>query len=174
MKETISGLDDVGELYAVLAPQLRQIVRFNVRASDALIEDACQVAWSRLVRHRGSVRREAALPWLVTTASREALRLVRRASRELSLDELRERQQEPGSGHRVMPARTAGSAPRPEEIVELRARLEEIRALPRRQQRLVWLQGLGLSYSEMAGHEGASQRTVERQLLRAKRALRSE
>ena len=46
--------------------------------------------------------------------------------------------------------------------------------LPPRQQRLVWLQGLGLTYEEMAGYTGASTRTVERQLLRAKRTLRSE
>ena len=44
--------------------------------------------------------------------------------------------------------------------------------LPERQQRLVWLQGLGLSYTEMAAHEGATPRTVERQLMRAKKRLR--
>ena len=155
--------DEIGELYAALSPRLRQIVRFGVRAPDALIEDACQVAWSRLIRHRGSVRREAALAWLVTTASREALKLIRRSDRELSLDELAERDREPAY---------ACGATAPEEIVELRSRLDLIRGLPPRQQRLVWLQGLGLSYAEMAGYTGVSTRTVERQLLRAKRALR--
>jgi RNA polymerase sigma factor (sigma-70 family) len=169
MQEVIAGAgagtDDVGELYAALAGQLRQIVRFGVRAPDALIEDACQVAWSRLIRHRGSVRREAALAWLVTTASREALKLIRRADRELSLDELAERERD------LAPA---GCTVGPDEIVELRARLDLIGHLPPRQQRLVWLQGLGLSYEEMAGYTGSSTRTVERQLLRAKKALRSE
>lgn len=156
--------DDVGELYAALAERLRQVVRFGIRAPDALIEDACQIAWSQLIRHRGSFRREAALSWLITTASREALKLIRRCDRELSLDQMAERDREP-----AQPLWAGG----PEEIVELRSQLDLIRALPQRQQRLVWLQGLGLSYAEMAGYTGESPRTVERQLLRAKRALRS-
>ncbi len=63
--------------------------------------------------------------------------------------------------------------PSTEELVAFRARLDEVRALPLRQQQLVWLQGLGLSYREMAGYTGATQRTVERQLMRAKRRLES-
>jgi RNA polymerase sigma factor (sigma-70 family) len=153
--------EDMGELYAMHAGRLRQIVRVGVRAPEPLIEDACQVAWTRLLRHRGSIRREAALAWLVTTASREALRLIRRSARELSLEELGEATPAP-----------AGAAP--DELVEWRYRLERIRDLPARQQQLIWLQGLGLSYAEMSGYTGASRRTVERQLLRAKRALRSE
>jgi RNA polymerase sigma factor (sigma-70 family) len=134
-----------------------------------VIDDACQVAWSRLIRYQGSVRREAALAWLVTTARREALRLLRRSRRELSLDELAESDPEPGRRRALTPVNSVG----PEEIVAWRSRLEEIGKLPVRQQRLVWLQGLGLSYTEMAGYEGASRRTVERQLLRAKQALRA-
>ncbi len=84
------------------------------------------------------------------------------SAREVSLDDLLER-----SGETVAPASSSL-----EDVVERRARLDAIRDLPERQQRLVWLQGLGLSYAEMAGYTGASPRTVERQLLRAKRALR--
>jgi DNA-directed RNA polymerase specialized sigma24 family protein len=36
----------------------------------------------------------------------------------------------------------------------------------------MWLQGLGFSYGEMAGREGCTKRTVERQVLRAKRSIR--
>jgi DNA-directed RNA polymerase specialized sigma24 family protein len=99
---------------------------------------------------------------LVTTATREAVHLTRHSARELSLDELCSRHRE-----------WAPLPQSPEEIVELRARLAEIRSLPERQQRLVWLQGLGFSYTEIAGQTGDSRRTVERQLMRAKRALRS-
>ena len=59
-----------------------------------------------------------------------------------------------------------------EELAEKRARLEAISELPGRQQRLVWLHGLGFSYDEIAAHTGDSSRTVERQLLRAKGRLR--
>ena len=154
--------DEVAELYGTLSGRLEQIVRMSVRAPEPLIEEACQVAWSRLVDRRDQVRRETALAWLATTASREALKLLRRQRRELSLEELAERAPE-------TPTRAQATV---EELVEQRARLGSIRALPERQQRLVWLQGLGLSYVEMAGYTGASTRTVERQLLRARRTLR--
>ena len=153
---------ELADLYATLGGRLTQIVRHDVRAPDAVIEDACQCAWSRLIDHRERVRRETVLAWLVTTAVREALRLIRRERRYVSLDDLLEH-----SGDGVA---AAASAPL-EDLVERRARLDAIGALPERQRRLVWLQGLGFSYAEMAGYTGASTRTVERQLLRAKRAL---
>jgi DNA-directed RNA polymerase specialized sigma24 family protein len=61
----------------------------------------------------------------------------------------------------------------PDELVEQRQRLADISRLPARQQRLVWLQGVGFSYDEMAEREGCTPRTVERQLLRAKRTMRA-
>jgi RNA polymerase sigma factor (sigma-70 family) len=65
-----------------------------------------------------------------------------------------------------------GGSPGLAELAEQHAQLEAISALPGRQQRLVWLQGLGFSYDEMAAQTGVSHRTVERQLLRARRRLR--
>ena len=153
--------DGLGELYGELNGSLRQIVRFNVRAPDVLVEDACQVAWIRLVRRVSEVRREAALSWLATTASREAVRMVRRADRELPLTELNE---EDGR---------CPALPTPEELVEFRSRVRSVGALPTRQQRLVWLRALGLSYTEMSGATGESTRTVHRQLVRARHHLRS-
>jgi RNA polymerase sigma factor (sigma-70 family) len=156
------GAIDVAELYETHAGRLCQRVRLAVRAPEAVIEDACQFAWSRLCHHRARVRREAALAWLVQTAVHEAFKLLRREGRELSLDALLE-----DAGD--TPQFRAGVAL--DELVEQRARLDSIGSLPERQQRLIWLQGLGLSYAEMAGETGATTRTVERQLLRAKRAL---
>jgi DNA-directed RNA polymerase specialized sigma24 family protein len=141
--------------------RLREITAFNVRAPAPLIEDACQTAWLRLTRRRDKLAPRAVLPWLVTTATREALRLVRRDERVLSFDALTE------------PGPLASAAAGPEAIAELRSRLADLGALNRRQQRLIWLQGLGFSYAEMAGCEGDSLRTIERQVLRARRALRS-
>lgn len=153
------GVGDVGQLYCSLSPQLERIVRFDVNAPDALIEDACQFAWSRLVHHRQRVQRECVLSWLARTAVHEALKLIQRQSRELPLDEAAEQ---------VSESAAASLAPSPDEVIEQIERLDTLRALPERQQRLMWLQGLGLSYVEMARHEGCTERTVERQLLRAK------
>jgi RNA polymerase sigma factor (sigma-70 family) len=104
------------------------------------------------------------LPWLVTTAERQAFKLTRRETREVSLERVLEEAPEP-------PDRLKGQAP--DEVVEHRQRLADIGRLPTRQQRLVWLHGLGLSYDEIAAREGCTLRTVERQLLRAKRTMRA-
>ena len=96
---------DLDELYRLLSPRLRQIVRSDVRASEPVIEDACQIAWSRLIRHSEQVRREAALSWLATTAVREAVKLARRDRRELSLDAELER-----TGELPFPSCTPGPA----------------------------------------------------------------
>jgi RNA polymerase sigma factor (sigma-70 family) len=156
---------DLDELYRLLAPRLAQIVRSHVHAPEAVIEDACQIAWSRLVRHADHVHRDAALSWLVTTAEREAFKLTRRDRREVSLDAELER-----TGELPFPSR----APEPAEIVEFRDRLGELRRLPERQQRLLWMHAAGLTYVEMADRTGDSRRTVERQLLRAKGRLERE
>jgi RNA polymerase sigma factor (sigma-70 family) len=157
--------DEVAELYGVLAGSLRRIVAGRVTAPEAVIEDACQFAWSTLVRHRRRVRRETALGWLARTAMHEAFKLIRSERRELSLEELSE--------HAYANEQAPWAlTPSVEEQVEQRARLSSLSALPERQQRVIWLQGLGFSYAEMASRTGSSRRTVERQLMRAKRALR--
>ena len=66
------------------------------------------------------------------------------------------------------------TAPGPEELLLRRERLRGAAAgFPTRQRRLLWLHALGFSYTEMAGLEGCTPRTVERQLLRARRGLRT-
>jgi RNA polymerase sigma factor (sigma-70 family) len=159
----IETLAEIGDLYVAFAARLTQIVRFNVRAPDAVIEDACQFAWTRLLHHRARVRRDTARAWLTRTATHQALKLVRREDRELSLDAILE----PADA-----LARAGQTVTLEELIEHRRRLESIGRLPQRQQRLVWLHGLGFSYDEMARDSGYTRRTVERQLLRGKRRLR--
>ena len=159
------GVGDVGELYGSLAGRLEQIVRLDVRASDAVIEDACQFAWCRLLHHRHRVQRETVMAWLARTAVHEAFKLMRRGRRELSLDAALEDREEPA---------WATALATPQQLLEYRERIRELRRLPERQQRVVWLHAFGLSYSEMAAHEQCTRRTVDRQLLRARAALRDQ
>jgi RNA polymerase sigma factor (sigma-70 family) len=154
---------DVEALYRTLGRRLEQIVRADVRAPDVVIEDACQFAWSRLVHHAHCVQRECALAWLAQTARREAVKLVRRDGRDVSLEAVSE-----DSG----PAFPAVRQPGPDELFEQRQRLEVVGSLPPRQQRVLWLHAIGLSYAEISLDTGYSLRTVERQLLRAKRSVR--
>jgi RNA polymerase sigma factor (sigma-70 family) len=153
---------DVAELYGLLAKRLEQIVRLDVRAPDVIVEDACQFAWSRLIHHRHRVHRETVMGWLARTAVHEAVKLVRRDRRELPADAALE----------AAPMAAASSCPVPHVVVENRERLRELRLLPTRQQRVVWLHAFGLSYAEIAVHEGCTVRTVERQLLRARQRIR--
>jgi RNA polymerase sigma factor (sigma-70 family) len=153
----------VAWLYRTSSTRLERIVRLDVRAPDAVIEDACQFAWSRLLCHRDRVRAEAALAWLDKTAVHEAFKLLRRDCRELSLEETLA-----CWGESAVSAR----APAPDELLEQRELLAQICDLPERQQRVLWLHAAGHSYAEVAAHEGYTMRTVERQLLRAKRRMR--
>jgi RNA polymerase sigma factor (sigma-70 family) len=166
-------LDDVARLYVEEAISVRRIVRMSVTAPPAVIEDACQVAWTRLLIHRARLRRDSARAWLVRVAIHETIRSIERARRERSLEALLE------NGGRSAPSGVADadgemtlSTPALiEDLVEQKNRLESIQSLPERQRRLVWLQGLGLSYREMAGETGMTRRTVERQLIRARSSL---
>jgi RNA polymerase sigma factor (sigma-70 family) len=156
----LDGLEEVEALYADHAVRVRRLVRLSVTASDAVIEDACQVAWMRLVLHRARVCRDGALSWVVRVATNEARRQARRAGRDLSLEQVTEDRGDAVATPELM-----------DELAERRERLARIATLPERQQRVVWLQGLGFSYAEMAGRTGDSRRTVERQLTRARGAL---
>jgi RNA polymerase sigma factor (sigma-70 family) len=158
-----SGAGDLAELYGLLAKRLERIVRRDVRAPDPVIEDACQFAWATLVSHRARVRRATTLPWLVKTAQHEAFKLARRDRRDHSLEATLE---QAGDGALRLTAHDS------EELAFAHDRLGQLERLPTRQQRLMWLQGLGLSYAEMAQQTGDTTRTVERQLQRARQAVR--
>jgi RNA polymerase sigma factor (sigma-70 family) len=149
-------------LYRRHARAVRRIVGASVRAPEPTLDDACQIAWQRYLRRRDQVKSEAVLSWLVTTARREALKLSGSTQAEQSLEAIPDEVKNTSSRLRV---------PGADEVVEQRARLEEIGTLPHRQQQLMWLHGMGFNYVEMASKTGSSRRTVERKLLRAKRAL---
>ncbi len=155
---------DLVRLFGTFQSRLEQIVRGSVCAPGPLIEDACQIAWTGLIRHRQRIGAASAPGWLVTTAIHAALRLAREEEREDSLELTLERSPEP--------TRT-GPGPDPEELVWRRQEVLRLRLLPLRQQRLVWLRALGLSVDEVAAHERCTSRTVRRQLERARRMLRA-
>lgn len=153
---------DVLRLYFEFSGELEQIVRAAC-GPRVSVEDACQTAWTRLVRHRHRVDPDRARAWLGRTAVRAALRLDRKRDRECALE--------------FAPLEEVGQPRRPpaptlDEVLAHRELIEALGALPVRQQRLVWLRMLGLSYEEMASYERCTHRTVHRQLDRARRRLR--
>ena len=128
----VGHIGAVAELYARAAGLVRGQVCSEVTAPEAVIDDACQFAWIRLLHHRDRVARDRAVSWLITTALHEAFKLVRRASHDLSLEQLLEETDD---------LRINRSAPAPEEAVGARLRLELLQELPERQEHLIWLRG---------------------------------
>jgi RNA polymerase sigma factor (sigma-70 family) len=162
--------EDVAELYARLAERLQRIVSRDVGASEVVIEDACQVAWSRFLRHRDRVAREAALTWLVRTAIHEAWRMSRRQAREVGFDATEE--WESGFGRAGPGWCWSRPEPDPADVVQQRLTLGVVAALPERERRVLWMQALGFTHEEISGQCDETLRSVDRQLVRARKGLR--
>jgi RNA polymerase sigma factor (sigma-70 family) len=148
-------------LYTELQPQLMRILASNLQAPDWVLDEACQAAWGSLLLQAPELAAGGELGWLSTTATRAALRLLRR-------ERFTEPQEEPPAPVRLDDHR---AEPDPHRSLELRERLAEVRRLPVRQQRMVMLQGFGYEYDEIAAATGDSRRTVMRQLTRARQRL---
>ena len=149
---------DEAELYARLPRALERVVRARVGGPAACVEDACAFAWEQLLR-RQPERSERLFAWLVTVAVREGWRLVRVERRQAAA--------EPGELERA-------AAPERELEQRLRA-LEALQALADlrpAERRLLCLRCAGYSYRELAALERRGTNYVNKQLVRARRALR--
>lgn len=159
---------DEQELFESLAKRLVRSVRRACGAPDAIIEDACAIAWQRLIE-RQPERTERIFAWLRTVAIREAWRLNRRERITVGFDAV-------DAGGGGVPVQEL----LPDELASLEARidvleaLELLAALPPRQRRLFALQIAGHSYAEICSLTGDSLRTVDRQLRRAHARVRHD
>lgn len=154
---------EAGELYAEFGDDLLRTVRRRVNTSPQIVEDACSIAWVQLLRNRP--RRITLHGWLVTVARREAIRLDGAARRVEPLA--------------IGPAQP-GEHPEPADRVdalglalELGEAKDRLATLPERKRRLHFLHALGYTYREVGTITGDSERTVDRQLRRARKRLHS-
>jgi RNA polymerase sigma factor (sigma-70 family) len=136
--------------------RLLQQVRRYTPVSPETAEDACAYAWLQWARLGPDLSR--AWQWLFLVAWREAWRLHRIEARDA------DRTIEPAAAERLEDRRLD-----PESPVALRDALARLRP---RQRRFLTMQAAGLSYEEMSAATGDSFRTVDRQLVRARAALR--
>ena len=134
---------------------LRQVHRYTP-ASPETVEDACAHAWLHWARLEPGETR--AWQWLFLVAWREAWRLHRIEVRDA------DRTVELAAAEGVEDRRLD-----PEPAVSLSDALARLRP---RQQRFLTMQAAGLRYEEMSAATGDSFRTVDRQLVRARAALR--
>lgn len=149
--------DDEATLYAEFGERLLKAVRRIVSTSEENVEDACSFAWMQLFR-TDPERGPRLFAWLKTVAVREAIRLDGRTRRSVALEDV-----------------TLGGIPGGdtlESAVEVREALTAVANLPDRQREMFSLFVAGYGYREIGQRTGATTRTVERQLLRARRRLR--
>jgi DNA-directed RNA polymerase specialized sigma24 family protein len=150
---------DETQLFERHAAALRVTVVTAIRTSPANVEDACSFAWLQLLRTKPAL--EHPFAWLRTTAIRQAVKLDERGRRTLSLE-------------RAELSPLADPRPdfdrRVEDVLLARAALSSARLRPR-EVRLVGLRVCGYDRRSMAELTGDSERTVDRQLVRAQRKL---
>ncbi len=145
---------DEAILFEAHHARLASLLRRTVRASPAVIEDACATAWEIFLRRQPA--RDDIGGWLYVVARREAWRLC---SRELRTQPLEDR-----------------SEPAGEADMELRIALTDgltaIRRLPRRRREALLKHVAGFSYAEIGAGLGLSWRGVDKQLRKARRELK--
>lgn len=163
---------DEEDLFAKHHEGLLRSVKRAVGAPEALIEDACQFAWTQLIRTQPE-RGPRLFGWLRTVAIHEAYRLSRTQRRDTALEEL------------AAPDGNGGSSPDGWETlieggVDLDSHLEAKRALsilaslPERQRRYLTLLVAGYRYQEIVRLTGATYTNVNKHLTRARARVRDK
>lgn len=152
---------DEDELYRQHHRNLQRAVARAVNAPRELIEDACQTAWTILLR--GQPERGAIFAWLRVVAIHEAYRLSR-THRAPHLEDLCD-----GDGWDAV---IAGHSTL-DDAIEARRALERLAELPPRQRRDLALRVAGFTYREISRITGGRTYTnVNKHLAKARARIR--
>jgi DNA-directed RNA polymerase specialized sigma24 family protein len=142
---------------------LKRAVAHAVNASGELIEDACQTAWTILLRNQPD--RYAIFAWLRVVAIHEAYRLSAIERRDAHLERLAN---EDGDWHE-----TTADPRSLDAAVEAREALRVVASLPQRQRDDLALLVAGYSYREIAEITGGRTYTnVNKALVKARARIR--
>jgi RNA polymerase sigma factor (sigma-70 family) len=166
----------VSAFFAANADRLLRAVGQRVNAPHALIEDACSIAWTILLRRPDVDLANGGLSWLVTVAQSEAWRLSR------------DHHQEHPVGAFLSPERgdhPAGELPEPPDDardvadqviahIELCQRKTAMQGLKPREREALYLRGLGYSYQEIMQITGATYTAVNRRITEGRATLRRQ
>jgi DNA-directed RNA polymerase specialized sigma24 family protein len=139
---------DEDDLYRRHHHDLRCAVTHAVNAPPELIEDACQNAWTIMLRTQPA--RSSIFGWLYVVATREAFRLCARERRHIHLETMLPR----GSWDAVI-----ADAFSIDDILEAREALTILAGLPERQRADLTLLVAGFSYREIAHMTGGRTHT---------------
>jgi RNA polymerase sigma factor (sigma-70 family) len=152
---------DEDHLYRRHHRNLQRAVARVVNAPRELIEDACQSAWTILLRSQPD--RATIFAWLRVVAIHEAYRLCA-AERGAHLEDLDHSQ----GWDAVIAGRVTI-----DDAIEARRALRSLAALPERQRQDLFLRVAGFSYGEIAQISGARTYTnVDKHLRKARARIR--
>ena len=153
---------DEADLYQRHHQALLIAVAHAINGSGALIEDACQTAWTILVRRQPD--RASVFGWLYVVAIHEAYRLSATERRELHLEDLAIE----GDWETILADRVTV-----EDQLQALEALRALAALPDAQRRDLSLHVAGFSYREIAAMTGGRTYTnVNKHLVKARTAIR--
>jgi RNA polymerase sigma factor (sigma-70 family) len=160
---------DEAELFTKHHGHLLRIVRSLVVAPEALIEDACAMAWEMFLRKQPE-RGPTLIGWLRVVAVREAWRLSRIQRRQPGLEDA----VDPDT---VMPMGETWEAVIPgpadtERELEAKRALVVLAELPEKQRRYLALHIGGFRYEEIMEVTGATYTNVNKHLTRARASVR--
>jgi RNA polymerase sigma factor (sigma-70 family) len=155
---------DEEALYRAQHKRLLGLIARDVRARPQVIEDACAYAWAELLARQPE--RTSIVGWLRVVARREAIRLAQRDRATVSMSAIAA----DGLPHRAR-STTCPTSDADEQCEVLEA-LALVAALPERKRTFLALKVAGFSYDEIAAELGVSWLTVNRQLVRARAAIR--
>jgi RNA polymerase sigma factor (sigma-70 family) len=150
------------DLYRRHHQALMIAVSHAINGSPQLIEDACQTAWTILVRRQPE--RASVFAWLYVVAIHEAYRLSAIERRELHLEDLAIE----GDWETILAGRVTI-----EDQLEALEALRALAGLPDRQRQDLSLRVAGFSYREIAAMTGGRTFTnVNKHLVKARVAIR--
>jgi RNA polymerase sigma factor (sigma-70 family) len=153
---------DEADLYERHHQALLIAVAHAINGSGALIEDACQTAWTILLRRQPE--RASVFAWLYVVAIHEAYRLSAIERRELHLEDLAIE----GDWETILAGRVTV-----DDQLEAVEALRALAGLPDRQRRDLSLRVGGFSYREIAAMTGGRTFTnVNKHLVKARTAIR--
>jgi RNA polymerase sigma factor (sigma-70 family) len=153
-------------LYRAHHTRLLRLIAHDVSARPQVIEDACAFAWAELLARQPE--RTSIVGWLRIVARREAIRLAQHDRATVPMSAL-----DPGR----LPSRSRPMCCPPADATDRCRALEAlavVAGLPERKRAFLTLKVAGYSYDEIAAKLGVSWLTVNRQLVRARAAVRHE
>ena len=154
---------DEADLYRRHHHALLIAVAHAINGSNALIEDACQTAWTILLRNQP--RRASVFGWLYVVAVHEAYRLSRIERRDAHLEDLAL----DCDWEQVLAERRTL-----EDQLEALEALRALANLPDRERRDLMLRVAGFKYREIAEMTGRTYTNVNKHLVKARALLRHE